>query len=121
MVRAVEAAGSGGVVVVGDVVGASASSPWSRHSMARSSFLSWVHGVGDTIRTSVGASASQSQRGPPRSPWVRTSLAHVSNSRALRYERIVAVSVTRLSVGSSGGVRSVLRSSTSVGDPPEGE
>ena len=119
MVRAVEAAGSGGVV--GDIVGASGSSPWSRHNMAHSSFPRLVHSAGDVIRTLVGASISQSQRGPPRSPWVRTSLAHVSNSRALRYERMVVASVTTLSVGSSGRVGSALQSSTSVGDPLEGE
>jgi hypothetical protein len=121
MVRAMEAADSVRVMVVGKVAEASASNPWSRHSMVHSSFPRLVRGKGDAIRTLAGASASQSQRGPPRLPWVRTSLAHVSNSRVLRYERMVAASVTILSVGSSGGVGSALRSSTSVGDPPRGE
>jgi hypothetical protein len=121
MVRAVEAAGFVRVVVVGGVVGASALNPWSQCSMAHSSSLRAAHGAGDASRTSVGASTSQSQRGPPRSPWVRTSLAYVSNSRALRYERMVVASVTILSVGSSGGVGSALRLSMSVGDPLRGE
>jgi hypothetical protein len=119
MVRAVEAMGSVGVVV-GDV-GASVLNPWSRHNRAHSLFLRVVRGAGDATRTSAGASTSQSQRGPPRLPWVRTSLAHIWNSRALRYKRMVVASVTTLSTGSSGGVRSTLRSSTSVGDPPRGE
>jgi hypothetical protein len=121
MVRAMEVTVSVGVVVVGGVAGALASSPWSRHSRVHSLFPRVVHGVGDVSCTSVGASASQSQRGPPRSPWVRTSLVHISNLRALRYERTVAVSVTTLSVGSSGGVGSTLWSSMSIGDPPRGE
>ena len=121
MVRAVEVAGCVGLVVVGDIVGELGLSPWSLCSRVHSSFPRMVRGVGDTSRTSVGASTSQSQRGPPRLPWVRTSLAHVSNLRALRYERIVVAFVTILSEGSSGGVGSALRSPTSIGDPPMGE